>query len=380
MLQRDYAIGAIVFLFSFAGAGIQPALAAIPSNTGASPASCVIAKFTGAATTYNPACENETPALSTGGRYNAAGWEAALQLDLAKRFRCGYRSRCYAAVENLNNGRAAILLINDNGPLYSGSYGNRNTVIDLNEASMRYLANDPSGAQHGNCKGVLPRVSVTLLCRLIGQPGPLNEEDRLAWSKITAAIPSTQLPTNLLSQSPFAGVSPFSNVPAAPGYPGNSFSNVMPAPALAPTPVSASQNYPSLQPIPGSSVLAASQADPQQAEDVQTQSQSVSELLHALAAPTSSAIAFSVRTPFSLTERIGSENASGLTAANATGTPVGSQTPPSGLPQSTNTFPAAGYQSPDLRWSAWNTVPFFRTLFLEIESIIRNIINLAMRL
>ena len=217
-----YFFGVVLFVMVVVG-GAGNAAAALPPDSGAAQQSCVIGKASGRATTYNPACERESTSLSTGGRYNAGGWEAALQLDLAKRFRCGYGGRCYAAVENLDNGRAAILLINDNGPLYSGSYGNKNVVIDLNEASMRYLGNDPSGARYGNCKGILPRVSVTLLCRLIGQLGPLDEQDRLAWNKIAASFPNTSLPQSALGPSPFANVSPFSGMTAPSGYPSGSY-------------------------------------------------------------------------------------------------------------------------------------------------------------
>lgn len=355
---------AIVSLLLAVGA-TERASAAVTADAGKKEQPCVIASYQGAASTYNPQCERESWSLSTGGRYNPAGWDAALQLDLAKRHRCGYMGRCYAAVENMDNGKAAILLINDNGPLHSGSYGSLNRVIDLNEASMRYLANDPRGVRYGNCKGTLPRVRVSLLCRLIGRVGPLNEEDRAAWNKIASAIPNSQLPPSFQPA--------ISNVPSAARS--NPSPNGYNAPAAGLTPPSnVSTAAPLLSsPIPQSNALAASQVLDAGASETEVQTRSISELLLALSAPTSSASSFKVA-PFALTEGVSSRNVSQVSpVANS----VSSSTPAeSSVTQNTNTF-GNTYRSEDLRFS---TTSLFSPFLARVEIMVRSIIDLLKRL
>ena len=148
------------------------------------PQSCIKDSFRGDASTYNPNVKGWKTGgqkLATGGRYNPNEYEAALQLDLAKKHRCGYGSgrTCQAVVQSAD-GRALIVRINDNGPLVKGR------VIDLNEKSMRYLSN----GRYGNNSGVLRNVTVSLLCDASNTTlGPLKEADRKAWASRTYNAP-----------------------------------------------------------------------------------------------------------------------------------------------------------------------------------------------
>lgn len=143
----------------------------------------------GAASTYNPNKPGYATGgqrLATGGTYNPNAYEAALQLGLAKRYQVGYGAGKigYALVES--GTRKLILKINDNGPLVPGR------IIDLNEASMRYLSN---GAL-GNNSGVLPGVTVTLLEGLNYSAGPVTG-DGMVVAKLDKPQPppSKSLPT-----------------------------------------------------------------------------------------------------------------------------------------------------------------------------------------
>ncbi len=162
------------------------------SHTGSG--GCIIAKLPpGTATTYNPGVSGWKTggmSLATGGTYNANGYEAALQLDFAKRWGCGYGSRkvCHAAVEG--NGKSMIVLINDNGPMCADPQTaakakdckeRTSRVIDLNEKAMRYM----SDGKYGNNSGTIPNVTVTLLCNFDGKLGPLEEQERGLWANKT---------------------------------------------------------------------------------------------------------------------------------------------------------------------------------------------------
>ena len=204
------------------------------------------------------------------------------------------------------------------------------------------------------------------------------------------SLPPTRcelIPVNISADAPSVSItrsgSPFSNLNQATPVGFSSIANravqpsaasgVSPAPAFTP----GSANYPLPQPIPVSSLLTASQVDSEQAAEEQVQPKSVSDLLNALAAPTSSADAFS-RIPLTLTGRVSTGSVSGLVAGNAPETSSG--LPPAPIPpQSTNTF-MPGYRSPDLQWSARNATSFFRPFFLEIESMIRSILDLIREL
>jgi len=171
----------------------------VPPVPQASAQSCVRAKYTGDASTYNPnkaGYKTGGQKLATGGTYNANGYEAALQLDLAKKHSCGYGAGkvCHAAVEY--RGKAMIVKINDNGPLCADS-GVRcahrfERIIDLNEKSMRYL----SGGALGGNSGLLKGVTVTLLCDFNAPLGPLDEKDRDAWKNKYFGGSNTPFPTN----------------------------------------------------------------------------------------------------------------------------------------------------------------------------------------
>lgn len=218
----------------------------IPSGPSDVP-SCVIARFTGDASTYDPnlpGWREGGHGLATGGTYNPNGWEAALQLDIARKYGCGYGAgkTCQAIVEESVSGRAVVLVINDNGPLVPGR------VIDLNNKSMQYL----SGGKYGNNSGVLKNVTLTLLCNTPGFIGPLNEADRQAFQNATAGTPLSTVagpgsvpytgaapytaarPTG----SPFGAAAPYpvsSSGSAAQGAPPSSYGS---SAAIAQTPVS----------------------------------------------------------------------------------------------------------------------------------------------
>lgn len=150
--------------------------------------SCVKGTFKGDASTYNPnfaGWKTGGQSLATGGKYDSNSFDAALQLDLAKRYKCGYGSGavCHAVVQ-APNGRSMIVRINDNGPLVPGR------IIDLNEKSMRYL----SDGKYGKNSGVVKSVTVTLLCGAVGGTlGPLNEKDREAWKNVVLNTPVTNM-------------------------------------------------------------------------------------------------------------------------------------------------------------------------------------------
>ena len=192
-------------------------------------------KIIGDATTYNPYAagwKTGGTGLATGGTYNPDSWEAALQLDLAKKYGCGYGTgkTCRAVVSSPSTRRAAILLINDNGPMCAdpATYarapecqkrGRFTRVIDLNKQSMYFLSNGKSG----NNVGTLYDVEVAILdpkCNEIGKLGPLTGTDQDAWSKIAANMPATQLPntapnTSAGALTPMYG-SPYSASPYSP--------------------------------------------------------------------------------------------------------------------------------------------------------------------
>jgi hypothetical protein len=162
--------------------------------------SCVRAKLRGDASTYNPnlpGWRTGGQQLATGGRYNADGWEAALQLDAARQYGCGYGSgrTCQVIVESPETQRAAVLIVNDNGPLVAGR------VIDLNEKSMQYLSN----GRYGRNSGVLKNVTVTILtCSFTNFVGPLNPTDRESWSQVAANTPTTH-------PGPYSAYNPYTN-------------------------------------------------------------------------------------------------------------------------------------------------------------------------
>ncbi len=128
--------------------------------------------------------------------------------------------------------------------------------------------------------------------------------------------------------------------------------------------------------MPQSSMLFISPSDALSTSNAESQSRIVSELLLALTAPTSSVGTLSVRAPLTFTERIGSENASGLSAENAPNTSSGVSPQDATAPQSANTFPSS-YRSPDLRWGA---PTLFQHFFAQVEMILRSIIDLLKRL
>ena len=363
MLRASYPIPAFAFVIALLLSALSAEAALPPAEGTADP--CVKAMFKGDASTYNPnlpGWKTGGQTLATGGRYNPNEYEAALQLGLATRYGCGYgrNAICHAVVQ-APNGKAAVVRINDNGPLVGGR------VIDLNEKSMQYL----SGGSMGRNSGVLKGVTVTLLCGIEGMAlGPLEEKDRIAWANRTFDAPPVN--PSLYNAAAPVGFSVQNPTPLYGQLPAPAFSAPAPAPASAGV---ASRYMP--QPIPASSLLTASQVDSEQAAEEQIQSKNVSDLLNALAAPTSSADAFS-RIPLTLTGRVSTGSVSGLVAGNAPETSSG--LPPAPIPpQSTNTF-MPGYRSPDLQWSARNATSFFRPFFLEIESMIRSILDLIREL
>ncbi len=190
--------------------------------------SCVKAKLQGDASTYNPTLgggwKEGGLGVATGGNYNPDAWEAALQLDLAKEYGCGYGSgKVCDAVVSTPSGRSAVVRINDNGPLCSdpGAHCKRPRVIDLNEKSMQYLSNGAAGNQ----SGIIENVTVVLLCTVSGGfTGPLNAADRDAWNAKTFDVPTTRL---MAQGSPFANGNNNYSAPVGVSAPGG---NMMPPP------------------------------------------------------------------------------------------------------------------------------------------------------
>lgn len=169
--------------------------------------------FKGDASTYNPnypGYRTGGQGLATGGRYNSNAYEAALQLDRAKKYGCGYGAgkTCCAVVQE-PGGKALIVKINDNGPLTAGR------IIDLNEKSMQYL----SGGRYGRNSGVIKNVSVAILegkdCKL----GPIDEKDRAEWASkvIDAPIDASPTPSNVFPSS--IGQAYQGNQPTGGSYP-----------------------------------------------------------------------------------------------------------------------------------------------------------------
>ena len=240
-------------------------------DNGISALNCVKKKYVGDATTYNPYAAGWKTGglgLATGGKYNPDAWEAAIQLDIGKEVGCGVGAgkTCRAVVAVPSTGRAAILLINDNGPMcadpatYAAASecrqkGKFARVIDLNKQSMYFLSNGKSG----NNVGTLYNVEVAILdpqCNQIGQLGPLTGTDKDAWSKIASSMPATELPNTPVygnpsnpyspvsvspfssslgatpsGGSPFGGQQPFGTSPVMPTQPGSPTSplNVSPS-------------------------------------------------------------------------------------------------------------------------------------------------------
>lgn len=213
MPRVPYCIGLSVFvgaLFIFA---LTAEAARTPSGDPAD--QCIKAPpFKGEASTYNPylpGYKGGSGTLATGGPYNPNSYDAALQLDLAKRYRCGYGNRavCHAIVQ-APNGRGVVVRINDNGPLNVPG-----RIIDLNTRSMDYLSGGTKGGTKG---GTIKNVTVTLLCGISGMAlGPLDSKDREAWASRTFDAPYANV--GGYGRSPFANVTPISYGPADSGYP-----------------------------------------------------------------------------------------------------------------------------------------------------------------
>jgi len=234
-MQRTAALFALLLFVSAS----LPAYA-LSVNDSAQAFECVKKKIVGDATTYNPYAagwKTGGTGLATGGRYNPDAWEAAIQLDIGREIGCGVGSgkTCRAIVSAPSTGRAAIVLINDNGPMCAdpATYaraaecrqkGKYARVIDLNKQSMYFLSNGKSG----NNVGTLYNVEVAILdpkCNQIGQLGPLGTADKDAWAKIAANMPATEYPNQAPSTSIYGNpanpyspvsISPFSGYGASP--------------------------------------------------------------------------------------------------------------------------------------------------------------------
>ena len=120
------------------------------------------ASIVGTASTYNPyrpGYREGGPETSTGERYDASAWTAAIQTDLREKFGGVHGGKArYALVEGDN--KKVIVKINDVGPLEPGR------VIDLNERAMRYF---DSNLQ----RGLIPNVKVTPLSGDHWTAGPI---------------------------------------------------------------------------------------------------------------------------------------------------------------------------------------------------------------
>ena len=211
MYRVPYFVGVSIFagvllLFAFS------VEAALPPS-GAPADQCIKTSIRGEASTYNPylpGYKGGSGTLATGGPYNPNSYDAALQLDLARRYRCGYgRGAVCHAIVQAPNGRGMVVRINDNGPLNVPG-----RIIDLNTRSMDYLSGGTKGGTKG---GTIKNVTVTLLCGISGMAlGPLDPKDREAWASRTFDAPYAN--TGGYSRSPFANVTPVSYRSADSGY------------------------------------------------------------------------------------------------------------------------------------------------------------------
>ena len=201
---------ALVTAFALAAIAAPSVSSAQIIENGIPAFNCVKKTYVGNATTYDPTVgggwKTGGMGLSTGGQYNPEGWAAALQLDLATQVGCGAGSgnACRAIVSSPKTGRAAIVLINDNGPMCAdrATYlqakdcqqkGRYARVIDFNRDTMRFFSNGSSGSN----VGFIEDVQVAILdpkCNMVGSLGPLTGTDKDAWSKVAASVPPTHLP------------------------------------------------------------------------------------------------------------------------------------------------------------------------------------------
>lgn len=207
-----------------------------------------VVTFRGDASTYFPGVgkfKEGGPDVATGGRYDPNTYTAALFLDYAKQYRCGYGSgkTCYAVVQE-PGGRTLIVLINDNGPLCAdpdAKCPRTERVIDLNERSMRYLSN----RKLGNGSGLIKNVTVTLLSGSHYTPGPIDETERAQWDQYIFEAPKHDTQSN-----PYGGqgISTYPGVTAQP-YTGT---GQLPQPQMTnqlPQPVSATNQQSAAQPV-----------------------------------------------------------------------------------------------------------------------------------
>ncbi len=122
----------------------------------------------GTASTYNPNSPADKDAgnqeLSSGERYDADGWTAAIRTDLRWQFggvRYGRNYKpAFALVES--GDKQIIVKINDVGPLRPGR------IIDLNERAMRHF--DPTMQ-----RGLIDNVKVTYLAGENWALGPVDD-------------------------------------------------------------------------------------------------------------------------------------------------------------------------------------------------------------
>jgi len=110
------------------------------------------ASIVGTASTYNPyrpGYREGGSETSSGERYDASAWTAAIQTGLREKFGGVHGGKArYALVEGDN--KKVIVKINDVGPLEPGR------IIDLNERAMRYFDSTLR-------RGLIPNVKVTPL-------------------------------------------------------------------------------------------------------------------------------------------------------------------------------------------------------------------------
>jgi rare lipoprotein A len=125
----------------------------------------------GIASTYNPFDSTDKDAgairTSSGERYDADGWNAAIQIDLRWQFggvRYGRNYQPAFALVEIGN-KQAVVRINDVGPLAPGR------IIDLNTRAMRFF--DPTMQ-----RGILSDAKVTFLAGTELATGPIEPEPR----------------------------------------------------------------------------------------------------------------------------------------------------------------------------------------------------------
>lgn len=291
----------------------------------------------------------------------------AAHIELLRRY-CGQRGRC-----TINSVVQQWTAVAADRPAYA-AFVSRAAGIPANQV---YNPNDID---------MMARLALAKAC-FEGGALPFSADDLKKGLAMAAGGEKVPVPSNvgeLLNESltgsysgggsTFPGLTPLPGASSPVSQPSvtPSTQQLLTPPPPPPTPVSASQPLP--QPITSSSIFVSSTSSSETIDQKEPQSKAVSDLLDALAAPTTPASPMAVRSPLVLNESVGPSNAAHLSGKAATSTSNAPNV--SMVPPSAETF-SASYRSPDLRWS---TPTLFQPFWRDIETMIRSIIDLLKRL